>query len=233
VNSVSVVIPTYNHDAYLGAAIESVLGQTCPPDEIIVVDDGSTDRTGEIARGYGEPVRCIRQENQGMGVARNTGLREARGSLIALLDSDDLWLERKLELQCAYLAEHPETDMVYAHMRNFLSPEIDPAEGPKFDGRELAACISGTQLARREVFERAGLFPVERNAQEFFVWFTQARDAGVTYHILPELLLMRRVHRTNTVHGPAYKSRYFKFLKERLDKARTVPNAECGIRNAE
>ena len=217
-NSVSVIIPAYNHEAYLAETIQSVLAQTCPSDEIIIVDDGSTDRTADVARSHGKPVRCICQENQGLGGCRNTGLKEARGSLIALLDSDDLWLERKLELQSAYLAAHPETGMVFCHMKNFLSPEIDPANALKFDARKLPACNPGSLLARREVFERVGLFPTDRDAQEFFVWFLRACDAGLMYHILPELLLLRRVHLTNTVHDPSYKSRYFRFLKEHLDR---------------
>ena len=216
-NSISVIVPAYNHEAYVAEAIQSVLAQTCPPDEIIVVDDGSTDRTAEVALSHGKPVRCICQENQGFGGSRNTGLKQAGGSLIAFLDSDDLWLERKLELQSAYLAAHPETDMVFCHMRPFLSPEIDPADALKFDAREIAACNTGSLLARREAFDRAGLFPTDRHVQEYFIWFSRACDAGLTYHILPELLLLRRVHFTNSVHNPAYKSRYFRFLKERLD----------------
>jgi glycosyltransferase involved in cell wall biosynthesis len=226
VNSISVIIPAYNHEAYLAETIQSVLAQTCPPDEIIVVDDGSADGTAEVARSHGKPVRCICQENQGLGGSRNRGLREARGSLIAFLDSDDLWLERKLELQSAYLAAHPETDMVFCRMKNFLSAEIDPANALKFDPRELPACNTGSLLARREAFDRAGLFPTERDAQEFFHWFVRACDAGVTYHILPELLLLRRVHLTNTVHDPAYKSRYFRFLKEHLDRNRASAGAQ-------
>jgi glycosyltransferase involved in cell wall biosynthesis len=219
-NPISVIIPAYNREAYVADAIESAVAQTCPPDEIIVVDDGSTDRTAEIARSYGKQVRCISQENQGTGVARNTGLKEARGSLIAFLDSDDVWLERKLEMQTAYLRTHPGTDMVFCRMKPFLSPEIDPAHALRFDAREIAACNAQALLARRETFTKAGSFPTARNVPEFFPWFTRACDLGLTHHILPELFLLRRVHLSNSVHHPDWGLRYVRFLKQRLDQNR-------------
>jgi glycosyltransferase involved in cell wall biosynthesis len=219
-STLSVVIPAYNREAYLGEAIASVLAQTYPVDEIIVVDDGSTDRTAAIARSYGQPVRCISQENQGTGAARNTGLNAARGSLIALLDSDDLWLERKLERQAAYLQANPGTDLVFCQMRPFVSPEIDPAQASKFDLREIAACNAQALLARREAFARAGAFPTARDLPEFFPWFERACDLGLTHHILPEVLLLRRIHLGNAVHHPEWRSRYLRFLKTRLDRRR-------------
>jgi glycosyltransferase involved in cell wall biosynthesis len=219
-STISVIIPAYNREAYLAEAIESALGQTLPPDEIIVVDDGSSDRTAEIARSYGREVRCISQENQGAGVARNAGVKEAQGSLIAFLDSDDLWLDRKLEAQAAFLRMHPETDMVFCHMKPFLSPEIDPAQGLKFDPREIAACNAPSILARREAFVRVGEFPTARNVPEFFPWFARASDMGLTHHILPELLLLRRIHPGNMVHDPEWRSRYLRFVKKRLDESR-------------
>lgn len=220
---ISVIIPAFNREAYVAEAIESALGQTCPPEEIVVVDDGSTDRTAEIARSFEKRVRCISQENLGCGAARNAGLKEARGSFIAFLDSDDVWLERKLEIQLAYLRAHPEIDMVFCRMKPFLSPEIDPAGVPKFDAREIVACNAQSLLTRRETFTKAGLFPPERNVGEFFSWFTRACDAGLTHHILPELLLLRRVHLTNSVRDPNTRLAYVRFLKERLDQKRGSP----------
>jgi len=219
-STLSVIIPAYNREAYLGDAIASVLAQTYPADEIIVVDDGSTDRTAAIARAYGPPVRCISQENLGAGAARNTGLNAARGGLISLLDSDDLWLERKLERQAAYLQAHPGTDLVFCQMRPFLSPEIDPAHALKYDLREIPACNAQALLARREAFARAGAFPTARDLPEFFPWFERACDQGLTHHILPEVLLLRRIHLGNSVHHPDWGSRYLRFLKQRLDRRR-------------
>jgi len=220
---ISVIIPAYNREAYLAEAIESALGQTCPPEEIIVVDDGSTDHTAEIARSYGGIVRCTSQENQGAGAARNTGLKAAQGSLIAFLDSDDVWVEQKLDMQADWLHTHPETNMVFCRMKPFLSPEIDPARAPKFDPREIAAVNAGSLMAARETFEKAGPFSTARNIAEFFPWFTRACDAGLTHHILPEMLYLRRVHLTNSVHDPNIRLAYVRFLKERLDQKRGSP----------
>jgi glycosyltransferase involved in cell wall biosynthesis len=104
---VSVVIPCYNQARFLGEAIESVLAQTYPRFEIVVVDDGSTDRTVEVARSY-DAVRCVSQRNQGQGAARNEGLKHISGEFVAFLDSDDRLLKRALEVGLRCLADHPE-----------------------------------------------------------------------------------------------------------------------------
>ena len=93
------MIPAFDAERYLGDAIESILRQTCPPVELIVVDDGSSDRTPEIALSFGDSVRCVRQPHSGIGAALNRGIAMAHGALLAFLDADDLWTENKLALQ--------------------------------------------------------------------------------------------------------------------------------------
>lgn len=100
---VSVIIPTYNRVRLLPAALESVLGQTYSPIEVIVVDDGSSDETPELLRSYGDRIRVLRQANAGPSTARNRGIALARGEIIAFLDSDDQWLPTKIERQVASL----------------------------------------------------------------------------------------------------------------------------------
>ena len=100
---VSVVVPTYNRAELLKATVRSILDQTLPPFEIIVVDDGSTDNTADVCAEFPPPVRYIRQDNRGVAAARNTALRAARGDWIAFCDSDDLWMPHKLELQLSAL----------------------------------------------------------------------------------------------------------------------------------
>ena len=105
--AVTVVIPAYNAAATLAPALESVLAQTYDDFEVIVVDDGSTDGTASVAAGFGSPVRCIRTENGGVSRARNRGLEEAEGALVAFLDADDLWRPDKLARQVPALADRP------------------------------------------------------------------------------------------------------------------------------
>jgi len=110
---VSVIIPTYNRARYLPETLESVFAQTYRDYEVIVIDDGSTDNTAEVLESYLDRIVYVRKENGGQGSARNAGLKIARGEYIAFLDSDDLWLPDKLELQVRYLDEHPDVGLVF------------------------------------------------------------------------------------------------------------------------
>lgn len=127
---ISVIIPCYNQGHFLGEAINSALSQTHPNIEIIVVDDGSTDNTAEVAASYG--VRCVRQENQGLGPARNSGLREARGNYLVFLDADDRLHPRAIETSLKELKLDPDAAFVYGRCQliaadgSFLSPSRHP-----------------------------------------------------------------------------------------------------------
>ena len=125
---VSVIIPTYNRASYIRDAIESVLVQTYPVFEIIVVDDGSTDNTREIVCQYGDPVIYICQKNGGPGSARNKGLQNARGDFIAFLDSDDIWTPQKVEIQIDFFRKNPHVDLVFGHMANFSDTNTNNVE---------------------------------------------------------------------------------------------------------
>ena len=106
--SVSIVIPTYNRAHLVSRAVNSALQQCAPGDEVIVVDDGSTDSTGIVLAEFGERIRYIRKENGGAGAARNRGIREARNPLVAFLDSDDEWMPGKIELQRQFMQARPD-----------------------------------------------------------------------------------------------------------------------------
>src|SRR5689334_19281127 len=109
----SVVIPAYNYGRYLGRAIDSALAQTRPVDEIIVVDDGSTDNTREVAESFGERIIYVYQKNKGLSAARNTGIRKATGDWVAFLDADDWWHPDKIKRQLEAASKDPEIGLVY------------------------------------------------------------------------------------------------------------------------
>jgi glycosyltransferase involved in cell wall biosynthesis len=224
--TITAIITVFNREAYLREALQSVFEQTRPADEIIVIDDGSTDRSAEVARSFGPRVQCISQANQGIGGARNTGVAAAQGDLIAFLDSDDLWLEKKLEAQHSFLDTHPNSDLVFCRMKPFLSPEINPESIPAFDDREIAACICSAALVYRRIFQLTGGFETDLQIGEFISWFDRAQEKGLRYDTLPDLLLRRRVHLGNSVHNHEAKSDYLHILKRRIDRSRAAGQAE-------
>src|SRR2546422_11221830 len=121
---VSVVIPVYNGEQYLADAIQSVRDQTYQNFEVIVVDDGSTDGSAEVAQRFGEAIRYVHQANGGVCKARNTGIAAAQGGYVAFLDQDDLWLPDKLATQVAYLDSHPEVGGVYCQCQVIENGEV-------------------------------------------------------------------------------------------------------------
>ena len=154
----------------IGRAIDSVLAQTRPVEEIIVVDDGSTDGTGEYLAGrYGKRITCIRQDNAGVSAARNRGLGMARGRYLALLDSDDEWLPEKTERQVAFLEAHPDIGIVLCNVMR-MNPDgsmidvFDRRRQVPEDGPALRWILRDPALAplsvlmRREVYETVGGF---------------------------------------------------------------------------
>ncbi|MFZ9011987.1 MAG: glycosyltransferase family 2 protein, partial [Anaerohalosphaeraceae bacterium] len=172
---ISVVIPAYNAEKHIGRAIDSVLAQTRPADEVIVIDDGSSDATAEVVRSYGDKIMFIHQENAGASVARNTGIKAATSDWIAFLDADDEWLPNKLQLQVSQLKRNP--DLAWA-MSNYLTCFCDPEHSKTafdkgrseillagrdyyddyFDAYRSGACgNTNTMLIQKEVLLEAGL----------------------------------------------------------------------------
>jgi glycosyltransferase involved in cell wall biosynthesis len=210
---ISVVIPVFNGAAYIGQAIESVLGQTLPPREVIVVDDGSTDETADAVRKYQPRVVYRRQPNQGPGAARNLGIRESKGELLAFLDSDDLWLPPKLRLQKDALDQDPLLDLVFCHLRQFYDAGVPDEAGQP---APLISCM----LARRTAFDRVGPLRTDLKA-EFVEWYLRARDAGIGMLTLGALLVERRIHSHNfTLLNKDVPREYVRLLKASLDRRR-------------
>jgi glycosyltransferase involved in cell wall biosynthesis len=196
---VSVVIPVHNARAYVGEAIDSVLAQTRPAEEVIVVDDGSTDGVGEVLDGYGASLRILRQEHCGAASALNAGLAAATGDSIAFLDADDLWTDDKLRQQCEVLAENEAVDAVFGYIEQFISPDAaGVAQRYAVPDRPQPGISRDALLIRMSAFERFGRFDGSLSAGEFVAWYSRAAASGLKSKVLPTVVARRRVHTTNT-----------------------------------
>jgi glycosyltransferase involved in cell wall biosynthesis len=219
---VSVIIPVFNGERYLGAAIDSVLAQSHKPIELIVVDDGSTDSSAAVAAGFGGGVRVVSQQNAGIGAARNRGVAAATGSLLAFLDCDDLWAKEKLTLQVTALAANPALDFVLGYCQQFLDG-ANPGEG---EGPPLPGNGPGAMLVRAESFARVGWFSTEWRVGEYIDWYGRAVDAGLQGRMLPESVLFRRLHADNVGRREAAsRADYAKVLRAALTRRRAAETA--------
>jgi glycosyltransferase involved in cell wall biosynthesis len=195
---VSVIIAVKNGEKYLQAAIESVRRNDYQAREIIVVDGGSKDDSRLIAKSFDE-ITLIDQEGNGLCDAWNVGVRAANGSLVAFLDSDDLWSSNKLRLQVRYMQEHPEIQYCVGRVKFFL--ELGCAIPPGFRSKLLegdhVGRIPGTLLARRSLFDSIGTFDTSFIIAGDVDWFARAKDHQIPMAILDEVLLYKRVHTRN------------------------------------
>jgi glycosyltransferase involved in cell wall biosynthesis len=202
---VSVVVPCYNQAHFLGEAIESVLAQSYSHLEILVVDDGSTDNTSEVAARY-SGVRCIRQYNQGLSTARNSGIRESKGAYLVFLDADDRLLPSAIETNLECLEAHPECAFVSGRYRNIT------VEGTPFPELPSPYCVRSdhyiellrgnyiemhaTVMYRRSVFGSVGGFDTSLKAcEDYDICLRIARDFPVHCH--GKIVAEYRRHATN------------------------------------
>ena len=218
---VSIIIPIYNYGHFLAEAIDSVMAQTYRPIEVIVVDDGSTDNTANIATSYPD-IQYIYQPNQGVSVARNTGISKARGRFIAFLDADDTWHPDKLKIQIQHLRENPNIGYNICKIKNYLEPEINR------DPRIISALYGYDQIGgftivcTKSIFELVGGFDPRYKAGEDFDWFTRAKDKGIAMAIVPDILLNRRIHNNNlSYQNPQeWLPRRVQIIKESIERKR-------------
>ena len=205
--TVSVIVPTYNYGRFIADALRGVLGQTRPADEVIVVDDGSTDETQSVVRGF-DNVRYVRQENRGVGAARNLGVANSTGTLIAFADADDIWRPQKLERQIAQFAGDDEIGLVHCGLREFddttgetVKLHVEGAEGRVADHLLLwkkpgITGAGGTIMVRRKAFESAGGFDEGMSVGEDLDFcYRVAREYKIGF--LPEVLVDYRAHSAN------------------------------------
>jgi len=176
---VSVIIPTHNRRRWLEEAVRSVLDQTFRDFEIIVVDDGSMDGTRDMLEGFGDRVNVLVQERSGVSAARNLGIKEAKGPLIGFLDSDDLWLERKLEVQAAHFQAHPkslicQTEEVWIRKGIRVNPKVyhKKRSGDIFRiSLERCMVSPSAVMLRRDLLDDVGVFDTSMEAcEDYDLW---------------------------------------------------------------
>ena len=195
-SEITAIIPAYNAASLLPDCLESILSQRHPVQDIIVVDDGSSDNTAEVASRY--PVRCIRQQNKGLSGARNTGILAASTEWVAFLDADDRWFPHKIECQLAAAEEHPEAAILYSDASVFDSSgsclglflsDKGPVSGWIFDRLlDSMFVLPSTVLARRDALITVGMFSERlRRVEDYDLWLRMAPE--YQFHLVPDALI--------------------------------------------
>ena len=217
------IVPVYNSERYLENTLQSIFSQDYQPIEVIVVDDGSTDGSAKIAKSF-KNIKYFYQTNQGPSAARNTGITISQGEFISFLDSDDMWMPDKLSLQISYLLNHPGVGFVVAHRRMLLEQGIKkPLWYKEHIFQKDSVCFGASAMvAWSNTFKEVGLYNPSYRFGENAEWLTRAKDAGVRYAILPETLLISRVHDKNLTHNlDEMRPNILKALKASIDRQRS------------
>lgn len=211
--SISAVVAAYQAKEWIAEALESILGQTRPPDEVVVVDDGSTDGTARELERFAGKIRVVRQPNSGCPAAFNTAFREVRGDFVAMCGADDIWRSRKLEWQAQAIQTHREADVLFGHAmligriecEHGRPPGVGMLDSAAFRDalfRECCVCASSV-LIRRSLFERLGPFVEDFGADDWEYWFRCLR-AGARFYYDPRPLLSWRQHESNLTRRTAW-----------------------------
>jgi glycosyltransferase involved in cell wall biosynthesis len=218
---VSVVIAAYQEQAFIAQALRSVQAQTYRPLELIVVDDGSTDRTAEIATAHAAHI--LKRPHLGPSAARNTGLEAATGQYWTVFDADDVMPPDRITHQINHLQQHPQHDIVLGLTKAFINPgePRPPHYNPTWDNGPFAG-HPGTMLARREVLRAVGAFDERLQLGEDLEWQARAKDAGVRAGHIDQLCLYYRIHQANTSSDTeANRRATLNVLRESLHRRRT------------
>jgi glycosyltransferase involved in cell wall biosynthesis len=190
---ISVIIPVLNGEKYLAAAIESILAQNYRPIQLIVVDDGSTDKTAALAKGF-DQVEYHFQDHAGVPTALNRGITESKGSFIAFLDADDLWMPGKLGRQLEAFENDPDLSLVLGRVEQFREEGLDgaPVSLGIFNGYLKIA-----MLIRRSALFQVGFFDTQWTTGDFIDWYIRATELRLKSLMLHEVVAKRRIHETN------------------------------------
>lgn len=220
---ISVIIPVFNGERHITATLESVFEQSLKPLEVIVINDGSTDGSGDKVRRFEPNVNYIHQPHQGVGAARNKGVAHARGDFFAFVDADDLWPPNSLRARYQVFAEHPEVEVVFGFAQNFLSEEVicrqEELSATPLD--PMPGYQVGSMLVRGESYLKVGAFRTDLRVGEGIDWFARAREQSLIERMIPDLVLRRRIHGNNLgVREHQSWSDYARVIKSALDRRR-------------
>lgn len=219
----SVIIPAYDAERYLAETIDSVLAQSVRPQEILLIDDGSTDDTVAVARRYTPAVTVLSGPHEGFGAALNRGIAAARGEYIAFLDADDLWVADKLARQLDAMDRNPVPALVFGLVRQFLSPDVAAVLASRIvvDPEPGAGYLAGALLARRSAVQRIGAFRTDISIGCFIDWAARARELRLEEYLLPSVVMLRRLHGHNMTLGDrSARLDYVRTVKAALDRHR-------------
>jgi glycosyltransferase involved in cell wall biosynthesis len=197
-NLVSIIIPVYNYERYLAEAIQSSLDQSFADKEVIVVNDGSSDGSGEVAEGFGDAIRYFHQERGGNGSARNLGVSHSAGEYLSFLDADDRWHPAKIEKEVALLKSNPQLDGARSLVREFISPELSDEERQKIRAtHDVIPGLLHYGTMRKGAFERLGGFTTDLQLAVGVDFSARWADLSLQAQLVEEVLVERRLHSNN------------------------------------
>jgi glycosyltransferase involved in cell wall biosynthesis len=220
---ISVIIPAFNAARTVEETIASVLQQNRLPDEVLLVDDGSTDDTARRAERLSPLVKILSQANSGQPAAINRGISEALGTHLAFIDADDFWPPDKLWRQQAAFTEEPALACVFGHMKSFACPSATADERRKWriPSESQPGWVLGTLLARRTVFDDIGVFEERFRIGAAIEWLARLRGRNLRLRMLDAVLLHRRIHASSlSQRSDARDEGYLKLIKARLQERR-------------
>ena len=216
--TVGAAVPVYNGERFVAAALTSVLAQSYPVVEVVVVDDGSDDLSGAVAAQFGPPIRVVRQPHAGIGAARGHAVSLVGADVVVLLDADDLLTPRSVQARVELLHARPQIDIVYGQIRSFR--EHAGGQPLALDEPRPAHTV-GAMLIRRGAFERVGPFARGLHVAEGLDWLLRAHELGLREATVDEQVQWRRVHPANNslLHRQAM-AEFPRALKASLDRRR-------------
>jgi glycosyltransferase involved in cell wall biosynthesis len=225
-----VILIVRNGERFIAEALDSVRAQTLAPAEVLVIDGHSVDGTVAIARRY-DGVTVIAQSGTGIANAYNDGIARSRSGLLAFVSHDDRWMPDKLERQVAAMTAQRDVLLSFTHVQHVLAEGASPPPGfrPGLLERPVPGFIMETLMARRDVFDRVGLFDPSFAVGEDTDWFARARDARVPTVVLPETLVVKRVHDSNaSLTHQGINHLLLKALRQSIARKRTSGDSREG-----